>query len=128
MSTRAAETLLARAMSGRRAKRSVVILDLIAEHGSMKLTERPDTLSISLATARRDRTARPHGAISRRDLTVVTNSLTLAGLLSTCSGVRVVMTGGFPRPRSLELVGATEARADHAMVAKARRTVVVTGH
>ncbi len=41
-----------------------------------------------------------------RDIAVVTNSLTIAGLLSGYSGVRVVMTGGFLRPQSLELVGA----------------------
>lgn len=93
----------------------------------------------------------------RSDLTVVTNSLSIAQLLSSGSGVRVVMTGGFLRPQSLELVGAlaehtfsavnvgtavlgadgvsagagvtthdeTEARTNHAMVAKAQRTVVV---
>ena len=41
-----------------------------------------------------------------RDMTVVTNSLTIAGLLAGKNGVRVVMTGGFLRPQSLELVGA----------------------
>jgi DeoR family transcriptional regulator of aga operon len=41
-----------------------------------------------------------------KEITVVTNSLTIAGLLSGFSGVRVVMTGGFLRPQSLELVGA----------------------
>lgn len=40
------------------------------------------------------------------DIAVVTNSLTIAGLLSAFPGVRVVMTGGFLRPQSLELVGA----------------------
>jgi DeoR family transcriptional regulator of aga operon len=92
-----------------------------------------------------------------RDIAVVTNSLTIAGLLSAYPGVRVVMTGGFLRPQSLELVGAlaestfnsvnvgtailgadgitaeagitthdeTEARTNHAMVSKAKRTVVV---
>ncbi|MGG7464779.1 MULTISPECIES: DeoR/GlpR family DNA-binding transcription regulator [unclassified Plantibacter] len=40
------------------------------------------------------------------NITVVTNSLTIAGLLSEFAGVRVVMTGGFLRPQSLELVGA----------------------
>jgi DeoR family transcriptional regulator of aga operon len=91
------------------------------------------------------------------DIAVVTNSLSIAGLLSGYAGVRVVMTGGFLRPQSLELVGAlaestfnavnvgtailgadgisasagvtthdeTEARTNHAMVAKAQRTVVV---
>jgi DeoR family transcriptional regulator of aga operon len=89
-------------------------------------------------------------------ITVVTNSLTIAGLLASGVG-RVIMTGGFLRPQSLELVGAiaentfsavnvgtavlgadgvsaesgvtthdeTEARTNHAMVAKAQRTVVV---
>lgn len=92
-----------------------------------------------------------------RDLTVVTNSLTVAGIFSTQPGVRVIMTGGVLRPRSLELVGLlaenafaavnigtailgadgvsaaagvtthdeTEARTNHAMVAKAQRTIVV---
>jgi len=41
-----------------------------------------------------------------RDLAVVTNSLTIANLVSAFPGVRVVMTGGFLRPQSLELVGA----------------------
>nr|WP_183340928.1 DeoR/GlpR family DNA-binding transcription regulator [Microlunatus antarcticus] len=93
----------------------------------------------------------------RQDLTVVTNSLTIANLLSGRGRVRVVVTGGFLRPESLELVGAlaehtfasvnlgtavlgadgvgaaagvtthdeTEARTNHAMVARAQRTVVV---
>jgi DeoR family transcriptional regulator, aga operon transcriptional repressor len=41
-----------------------------------------------------------------RDISVVTNSLTIANLLSEFPGVSVVMTGGFLRPKSLELVGA----------------------
>jgi DeoR family transcriptional regulator of aga operon len=41
-----------------------------------------------------------------RDIVVVTNSLTIANLLADYSGVRVVMTGGFLRTQSLELVGA----------------------
>ncbi|MGI3779549.1 MAG: DeoR/GlpR family DNA-binding transcription regulator [Janthinobacterium lividum] len=93
----------------------------------------------------------------RRDLTVVTNAVTVALLLSERGHVRVVMTGGFLRPESLELVGTlaestftavdvgtailgadgvssvagvtthdeTEARTNHAMVARAQRTVVV---
>lgn len=40
----------------------------------------------------------------RRDLTVVTNSLSIANQLAS-SAVRVVVTGGFLRPQSLELVG-----------------------
>ncbi|WP_348789869.1 DeoR/GlpR family DNA-binding transcription regulator [Leifsonia sp. NPDC080035] len=43
---------------------------------------------------------------NHRDITVVTNSLTIANLLSGYAGVRVAMTGGFLRPQSLELVGA----------------------
>lgn len=94
---------------------------------------------------------------ARKDLAIVTNSLTVAGLVSDFAGVRVVVTGGFLRPRSLELVGAiaentfnsinvnvailgadgvtadagvtthdeTEARANHTMVSKAPRTIVV---
>jgi DeoR family transcriptional regulator of aga operon len=42
----------------------------------------------------------------RKEITVLTNSLTIAGLLSAFPGVRVIMTGGFLRPQSLELVGA----------------------
>jgi len=42
----------------------------------------------------------------RQDLTVVTNALPIALLLSERGRVRVVMTGGFLRPESLELVGA----------------------
>jgi DeoR family transcriptional regulator of aga operon len=41
----------------------------------------------------------------RQDLTVVTNALTIATLLSERGRVRVVMTGGFLRSESLELVG-----------------------
>ena len=43
---------------------------------------------------------------NHRDIAVVTNSLTIANLVSGYAGVRVVMTGGFLRPKSLELVGA----------------------
>jgi DeoR family transcriptional regulator of aga operon len=43
---------------------------------------------------------------SHHDIVVVTNSLSIADLLSGYSGVRIVMTGGFLRPQSLELVGA----------------------
>ena len=42
----------------------------------------------------------------RQDLTVVTNSLSIATLLTERGRVRVVMTGGFVRPESWELVGA----------------------
>ncbi|WGW12255.1 DeoR/GlpR family DNA-binding transcription regulator [Saxibacter everestensis] len=215
------ETLIARVTSGRRAKRMVAILDLVAERGTISLADLLETLSISAATARRDLAElaeqnlilRTHGGASavdrgreipvalrdtrfqdakrtiakamvkrlpaerhvialsggtttasvarelatHRDIAVVTNSLTIAGLLSGYPDVRVVMTGGFLRPQSLELVGAlaentfnsvnvgtaivgadgvsasagvtthdeTEARTNHAMVAKAQRAVVV---
>lgn len=49
-----------------------------------------------------------------RGVTVVTNSLSIAGLLAPSSAVRVVMTGGFLRPQSLELVGAI---AEHTFTA-----------
>ena len=212
----AAESLIARVTSGRRAQRMVAILDLISESGTISLAELSETLDISAATARRDLSdladqnliLRTHGGASalergreipvalrdtrfqdakraiakamvrrlpaerhvvalsggtttagvaralanHRDIAVVTNSLSIAGLLSGYPGVRVVMTGGFLRPQSLELVGAlaestfnainvgtailgadgisatsgvTEARTNRAMVAKAQRTVVV---
>jgi DeoR family transcriptional regulator of aga operon len=41
-----------------------------------------------------------------KEITVLTNSLTIAGLVSGFAGVHVIMTGGFLRPQSLELVGA----------------------
>ncbi len=91
------------------------------------------------------------------DLTIVTNSLSIATLVALHPRLKVVMTGGILRPQSLELVGVlaegtftavnvgtavlgadgisaaqgvtthdeTEARTNHAMVAKAQRTVVV---
>jgi DeoR family transcriptional regulator of aga operon len=93
----------------------------------------------------------------RKDLTVVTNSLTVASIFSSQPRVRVLVTGGVLRSRSLELVGLlaehafgavnigtailgadgvsasagvtthdeTEARTNHAMVARAQRTIVV---
>ena len=92
-----------------------------------------------------------------KDLTIVTNSLTIAQLVTTYPQLTVVMTGGILRSESLELVGVlaentfnainlgtailgtdgmtaeggvtthdeTEARTNHAMVAKAQRTIVV---
>jgi DeoR family transcriptional regulator, aga operon transcriptional repressor len=165
----ATETLLARVTSGRRAKRMVTILDLIALRGSVSLADLSHELSISPATARRDLSelasqnliVRTHGGasvldlglelpvalrdtrfqgakrsiaramverlpaghhaialsggtttasvarelVNHRDIAVVTNSLPIAGLLSVFPGVQVVMTGGFLRPQSLELVG-----------------------
>lgn len=47
---------------------------------------------------------------SRRDLTVITNSLTIAGLASAGTPTSVVMTGGILRPESLELVGVLAER------------------
>jgi DeoR family transcriptional regulator, aga operon transcriptional repressor len=91
------------------------------------------------------------------DLTIVTNSLSIAMQVAANPRLKVVMTGGILRPQSLELVGVlaegtftavnvgtailgadgvsadagitthdeTEARTNHAMVAKAHRTIVV---
>ena len=91
------------------------------------------------------------------DLTIVTNSLSIASLVSAHPRLKIVMTGGILRPQSLELVGVlaegtfsavnittailgadgvsaeagvtthdeTEARTNHAMVSKARQTIVV---
>lgn len=95
--------------------------------------------------------------VNHADLTIVTNSLSIASLAAPHPRLRVVMTGGILRPQSLELVGVlaegtfsainvgtailgadgfsaeagvtthdeTEARTNHAMVAKAQHTVVV---
>ena len=92
------------------------------------------------------------------ELTVITNSLTIATMLTRFPRLKVLMTGGILRPQSQELVGVlaegtfnavtrigtavlgadgvsaadgvttydeTEARTNHAMVAKADRTIVV---
>jgi DeoR family transcriptional regulator of aga operon len=40
-----------------------------------------------------------------RELTIVTNSLTIAGLVTSFPQLKVIMTGGLLRPESLELVG-----------------------
>jgi DeoR family transcriptional regulator, aga operon transcriptional repressor len=95
--------------------------------------------------------------VNHSELTIVTNSLSIASLVSSHPRLKVVMTGGILRPQSLELVGVlaegtftainigtailgadgvtadagitthdeTEARTNHAMVAKAQRTIVV---
>jgi DeoR family transcriptional regulator of aga operon len=42
---------------------------------------------------------------SHDELTIVTNSLTIAQLVTTYPHLKVVMTGGILRPKSLELVG-----------------------
>lgn len=94
---------------------------------------------------------------NRTDLTIVTNSLSIASLATAHPRLQIVMTGGMLRPQSLELVGVLaegaftainvgtailgangvsaeagitthdeiEARTNHAMVVKARRTMVV---
>lgn len=93
----------------------------------------------------------------REGLSIITNSLTIAGIASAHPGCAVLMTGGRLRPQSLELVGPlaersfqaaragiavlgadgvsaaggvgthdpSEARTNHAMLAAARRTIVV---
>ena len=116
----------------------------------------PDRLAIALSGG--TTTAEVARELADRPaLTVVTNSLTIAGLAGTRADRQVVVTGGRMRPQSFELVGAlaestfsaigvgiailgadgvsaragvtthdeVEARANHAMVACARRTVVV---
>jgi DeoR family transcriptional regulator of aga operon len=42
---------------------------------------------------------------NHRDLTIITNSLTIAGLVTSHPQLKVIMTGGLLRPQSLELVG-----------------------
>jgi DeoR family transcriptional regulator of aga operon len=42
---------------------------------------------------------------NHRELTIVTNSLTIAQLVTTYPQLKVIMTGGILRPQSLELVG-----------------------
>ncbi|PJJ71728.1 DeoR family transcriptional regulator of aga operon [Diaminobutyricimonas aerilata] len=157
------------AASGKRSRRMIAILDLLAERGSVSLADLADTLGISAATARRDLAElaeqrlllRTHGGarlidsrselpVSLRDtrfqeakraigaavadliprqryavalsggttaanvaralaqheeLTIVTNSLTIAQLVTSHPQLKVVMTGGILRPQSLELVG-----------------------
>lgn len=157
------------AASGKRSRRMIAILDLLAERGSVSLDELTDALHISAATARRDLAElaeqrlllRTHGGarlvdsrselpVSLRDtrfqeakraigaavadlvprrryavslsggttaanvaralahheeLTIVTNSLTIAQLVTSHPQLKVVMTGGILRPQSLELVG-----------------------
>ncbi|WP_447949084.1 DeoR/GlpR family DNA-binding transcription regulator [Microbacterium aurum] len=43
--------------------------------------------------------------VNHRDLTIVTNSLSIAWVLNSFPRLKVVMTGGILRPQSLELVG-----------------------
>jgi DeoR family transcriptional regulator, aga operon transcriptional repressor len=42
---------------------------------------------------------------NHRELTIITNSLTIAGLVTSYPQLKVIMTGGLLRPQSLELVG-----------------------
>jgi DeoR family transcriptional regulator of aga operon len=42
---------------------------------------------------------------NHRDLTIITNSLTIATLVTSYPRLKVIMTGGSLRPQSLELVG-----------------------
>lgn len=42
---------------------------------------------------------------SHAELTIITNSLTIAGLVTSYPQLKVIMTGGLLRPQSLELVG-----------------------
>ncbi len=157
------------ATSGKRSKRMVAILDLLAARGSVSLAEFSDELRISPATVRRDLAEleyqrlllRTHGGATvidartelpvslrdsqspdakraiaahaarliptdrhavalsggsttayvaraltnHRDLTIITNSLTIAGLVTAHPQLKVIMTGGLLRPQSLELVG-----------------------
>lgn len=157
------------AASGKRSRRMISILDLLAERGTVALTDLSGTLGISAATARRDLAdladqrliVRTHGGArlidsrnelpvnlrdtrfqeakraiaaavaeiiprqryavalsggstaanvaralaSHDELTIVTNSLTIAQLVTTYPQLKVIMTGGILRPESLELVG-----------------------
>lgn len=157
------------AASGKRSKRMIAILDLLAEKGTVALSDLSTVLAISPATARRDLAdladqrliIRTHGGarlidsrselpVNLRDtrfqeakrtiagavaqiiprqryavalsggstaasvaralsahneLTIVTNSLTIAQLVTTYPNLKVIMTGGILRAESLELVG-----------------------
>lgn len=160
---------LRHAASGKRSRRMIAILELLAERESVSLTEFSQTLGVSPATVRRDLADldqqrllhRTHGgaevidsqaelpvalrniqyleakrsiaqemvrlipshrhavALSggsttaqvaralayHRDLTIITNSVTIATLVSSYPNLKVIMTGGTLRPQSLELVG-----------------------
>lgn len=56
-----------------------------------------------------------HALSNHRELTIVTNSLTIAGLITTYPLLSVVMTGGTLRAESLELVGVIAERTFNAM-------------
>ncbi|MGP3533497.1 DeoR/GlpR family DNA-binding transcription regulator [Microbacterium sp. RD1] len=59
----------------------------------------------------------------RAGLTVITNSLTIAGIASSHAGCAVLMTGGRLRPQSYELVGSLAERSFEA----AHATIAVLG-
>lgn len=163
-----------RAMSGRRSRRLAAILDLLAQRGSVSLTQLADQFHVSPATVRRDLAdlgdqrllVRTHGGarvldsraelpVALRDsrfaeakraiaehvaaivprhryaiavsggsttvsvaralagheqLTMVTNSISIAHLVTTHPGMKIVMTGGVLRRESLEMVGAIAER------------------
>jgi DeoR family transcriptional regulator of aga operon len=52
---------------------------------------------------------------SHRELTIVTNSLTIAQLVTTRPQLKLIMTGGILRPESLELVGILAEKAFNAI-------------
>ncbi len=169
-----------RAASGKRSERMLAILEVVAERGTISLSDLAEALDVSAATARRDlaeleaqrlllRThggaaaieSRPelpvtlrdskfheakraiaahvaglipnggrhavalcggsttsavaHALSNHRELTIVTNSLTIAGLITTYPQLSVVMTGGTLRAESLELVGVLAERTFNAM-------------
>ncbi len=83
-----------RFQEAKRAIAKAMVQRLPAERHVIALSGGTTTASVARALA------------DHRDIAVVTNSLTIANLLSGYAGVRVVMTGGFLRPQSLELVGA----------------------
>ena len=162
-------TRTAQGVSGKRSRRMVQIVELVATRGSVSLGEFSDALGVSAATVRRDLAdleakrviVRTHGgataieslaelpvalrdsqsqdakraiadrlvtlipaerhavaisggsttamaarALSRHpELTIVTNSLSIATLVTAFPNLKVIMTGGLLRPQSLELVG-----------------------
>ena len=159
---------------------------ILRTHGGARSTETPAELPVALRDTRyseaKNRIAKAAAAMVPRerhsvafsggttsacvarelgrhpDLTVITNSLTIATGLTRYPSLKVLMTGGILRPQSQELVGVlaeatfnavtrigtailgadgvsagegittydeTEARTNHAMVAKADRTIVV---
>lgn len=74
-------------------------LELVRDGDAMLL----DSGTTTLALARRLR-------ITRRELTVVTNSLTNAAELAGVPSIEVVLAGGVVRPRTLALVGSITQR------------------